>query len=217
MTLSAYSYRKKARARLRDTGLAKKHRKNHLGTIKVNQILDELLFYHTTRLSPDVHYIPMQELQESGNFAGRSSGNKGKFDSISAMSQHTSTSQATSTSQGLSTMTVPAQNSASSGFAWAKRQNDDTLTTLSVKSNISGMESNLGFINHSIDLPKEKKTTDNSTANRMQHMNLKPLDRSETFDIADVYRSNDLSGADSDREKRDHSSEHSSNQVSVCN
>ena len=136
---------------------------------------------------------------------------KPSFDSISETSQLTSTSQATSASRGYSVLTVPGQVSASSGFTWAKRQNDDAATTLSSRSQVRGMDSsNLGFATDTFNLPKDDRgIRSNSKEKEMYetctHPMPKQLERAETFDTSNLYYSRDLSTATSDKERGDHS------------
>ncbi|KAK0585272.1 hypothetical protein LWI29_025989 [Acer saccharum] len=194
--------RKKARARIQESGIPKKLRRSR----------------------PTLE--PYNEMQDNGNLAGRNNGTqmfrgrgggmsrdpmKPSFDSISETSQLTSTSQVTSASRGYSVLTVPGQVSASSGFTWAKRQNDDAATTLSSRSQVSGMDSsNLGFATDTFNLPKDDRgIRSNSKEKEMYETSTHPmpkqLERAETFDTSNLYYSQDPSTATSDKERGDHS------------
>lgn len=114
------------------------------------------------------------------------------------------TSQATSISRGHSVFTVPVQVSASSGFEWAKHQNnEDAITTLSSKSQISAIDqSNLGFANNTISLTKDedrrapashaKGQDQYETSSRSMQMRPTVHSTANSFDLPDIYYSQDF-------------------------
>lgn len=116
----------------------------------------------------------LQELEDEAHFADRKNNNndnntsrtyKGRgsavgreprnptFDTISETSRATSTSHA---SHGDTVFTVPTQISASSGFAWAKNQQDEVAASLSLRSHTSTFDtSGLGFEDNTSNLTKD--------------------------------------------------------------
>ncbi|KAL5741310.1 hypothetical protein ACOSP7_028042 [Xanthoceras sorbifolium] len=208
--------RKKNRGRTRESGIPKKPR-------RIRQTFEPYSVSNSAS---------KEELQDNGNFAGRNNSTqmykgrgssmsrdpmKPSFDSISEMSQQTSSSQATSASRGYSVVTAPGQVSASSGFAWAKGQNDDAVTTLSSRSQVSGMDSsNLGFVTETFNLPKDDRGTRSNpkekemyeTSTRPMQMQLKQCEKTET---SNVYYSQDHSTATPDKEGGDHSNNNQDN------
>ncbi|XP_031286777.1 protein IMPAIRED IN BABA-INDUCED STERILITY 1-like [Pistacia vera] len=195
--------RKKTRARLRESAASKRPR-------RTRQSLQEPISYNKLATN--------EELQNHTHFSNRNTANnapllKGResFARRDLLNPSTDLISEASTgmvaSQGGSIFKGPAQVSASSGFAWAKRQKDDAKTVVSSRSQISTIDSsNLGFVDNSFGNlikeenrnrtnPKEIDLYENSSLS----MPLQPKQYGSTI-FFDVFYSQDHELAISDKE-----------------
>ncbi|KAJ0099843.1 hypothetical protein Patl1_21845 [Pistacia atlantica] len=195
--------RKKTRARLRESAASKRPR-------RTRQSLQEPISYNKLATN--------EELQNHTHFNNRNTANnapllKGResFARRDLLNPSTDLISEASTgmvaSQGGSIFKGPAQVSASSGFAWAKRQKDDAKTVVSSRSQISTIDSsNLGFVdntfgnlikeeNRNRTNPKEIDLYENSSLS----MPLQPKQYGSTI-FFDVFYSQDHELAISDKE-----------------
>ncbi|GAV61723.1 Pkinase domain-containing protein [Cephalotus follicularis] len=144
--------RKNAGARMRDSGAPRKPRrvprtlqepKNFRKLPPKEETKDNTRSYNGSNVHRREGAVPRRPLIPS-------------FDTVSEAS-HIIT-----TSQGDLKFTGPVQVTASSGFAWTKRQHDDAASTVSYnlncsRSQISGLDSSsLMFANYSLDLTKDE-------------------------------------------------------------
>ncbi|KAH9676701.1 protein IMPAIRED IN BABA-INDUCED STERILITY 1 [Citrus sinensis] len=149
--------RRKVRARMREPASSKRQRR-----ARQTLQLQEPNSYSSKELEDEAHFADRKNNNNDNNtsrtYKGRGSAvgrepRNPTFDTISETSRATSTSHA---SHGDTVFTVPTQISASSGFAWAKNQQDEVAASLSLRSHTSTFDtSGLGFEDNTSNLTKD--------------------------------------------------------------
>lgn len=151
--------RKKVRARMREPASSKRPRRARQA-LQLQEPNSYSKVAAKEELEDEDHFVDRKSNHNDNNTSrthkGRGSavGREPTFDSISETSRATATSHA---SHGDTVFTVPTQISASSGFAWAKNnQQDEVAATLSLRSHTSTFDtSGPGFEDSASNLIKD--------------------------------------------------------------